>query len=203
MGIFRGHVSLIILLDNRMFALRTLLLLAVGAISIANSQETLYAHCELIADACPTVSGTVDFRQRPGDDIEIKVNITGLDPTDGYDLHGIHIHSYGDLSDLCSSFEGHWNPYDNDHGAPWNPPNARHPGDWGNLEESSDGDILTTFTDYYADLSGELSIVGHGLVLHEHFDDLGLGNSEDSLTNGNSGSRYGCCVVGLSDDRHW
>ncbi len=46
------------------------------------------------------------FRHIPGQDLEVKVMITGLDPTDGYNTHGLHVHAYADLSDGCSSFSG-------------------------------------------------------------------------------------------------
>ncbi|GFS33617.1 hypothetical protein NPIL_551721, partial [Nephila pilipes] len=32
--------------------------------------------------------------------------------------------------------------------------------------------------------------------IHAHKDDLGHGGDSDSLRNGNSGRRIGCCVIG-------
>jgi len=178
-------------------------LLAALVVVCAQAQDTLYAHCDFRAKDAVDMMGTVDFRQKPGEEIEIKVDISGLPTDDGYFVHALHVHSYGDFSDSCLSFEGHWNPFGTNHGAPFDPPTDRHPGDFGNMPKNPDGTIQITFTDYFATLSGETNIVGHGMVLHEHYDDLGRSDDPDSLVNGAAGGRYGCCVITYSDDRHW
>ena len=39
--------------------------------------------------------------------------------------------------------------------------------------------------------------------VHEGRDDLGRGNSPNSLQTGNGGAPIACCVVGLSDNWNW
>merc|ERR1712133_183708 len=59
-----------------------------------DGDNTMYAHCELVADATPDIKGSVEFRQKVGGLLEIRLNVTGL-PTDDPDRdrnHGVHIH---------------------------------------------------------------------------------------------------------------
>lgn len=44
-------------------------------------------------------------------------------------------------------------------------------------------------------LSGIHSIIGKSLSVYENADDLGEGEDEDSLIDGNSGLILGCCIV--------
>ena len=46
-------------------------------------------------------------------------------------------------------------------------------------------------------MSGERSIIGRAIVVHEGIDDLGLGGNEGSKTTGNAGGRVGCGVIGI------
>ena len=39
--------------------------------------------------------------------------------------------------------------------------------------------------------------------LHEHYDDLGRGGTEDSIASGDSGSRIACCAIKLLDGSEW
>lgn len=49
----------------------------------------------------------------------------------------------------------------------------RHVGDLGNVEAGADGVAKISFTDKLISLSGETSVVGRSLVIHEGQDDLG------------------------------
>ena len=46
-------------------------------------------------------------------------------------------------------------------------------------------------------MSGERSIIGRAIVVHQGTDDLGLGGSPGSKTTGNAGARVACGVIGI------
>lgn len=73
----------------------------------------------------------------------------------------------------------------------------RHVGDLGNIKADANGLVDFTTQDSLINLSGEYSIIGRGLVIHEGEDDLGKGNHPDSLKTGNAGGRAGCGVIGI------
>ena len=59
-------------------------------------------------------------------DIEIKVDVTGLPTDEAPKLHGLHVHEFGQTTpEGCDSMGGHWNPDGVNHGAPNDPLNAR------------------------------------------------------------------------------
>ena len=59
------------------------------------------------------VQGTINFEEFNTEPrIRISGKITGLAPG----LHGFHIHEYGDFTDGCASFGGHYNPFNMNHG---------------------------------------------------------------------------------------
>ena len=85
----------------------------------------------------------------------------------------------------------------------------RHVGDLGNIAVSEEEIAFVRIEDHLVKLSGETSVVGRAIVVHEGrevilfiwnlffegTDDLGLGGEEDSLTTGHAGARAGCCVI--------
>ncbi|XP_013379762.1 uncharacterized protein LOC106151196 [Lingula anatina] len=144
------------------------------------------------------ISGDIYLVQR-GNLLEVRVNISGL-PTEGNSLkHGLHVHTYGDLSDGCASTGGHFNPANVRHGSPTDLPNKRHVGDWGNVERDSDGNVVTAFLDSVASLWGPNTIIGRAIVIHASEDDLGRGGDKGSSLSGNAGPRLACCVIGISN----
>ncbi|KAL5287899.1 hypothetical protein ACFFRR_008627 [Megaselia abdita] len=138
------------------------------------------------------VKGNITFTQAAcGQNVLIRVYVTGLSKG----LHGFHVHEKGDLTNGCASTGGHFNPDKVNHGAPAD--NVRHVGDLGNIKANDDGIVDTTFHDAIINLSGEFSIIGRGLVIHEGEDDLGKGGNSDSLKTGNAGNRAACGVIGI------
>lgn len=111
--------------------------------------------------------------------------------------HGFHIHQWGNLSNGCITAGPHFNPENKTHGGPFS--EIRHIGDLGNVVSDENGNALYELVDEKLTLFGINSIIGRSLVLHHDEDDLGLGNSPDSKTTGNSGSRIACGVIGLTE----
>ncbi|XP_030764245.1 superoxide dismutase [Cu-Zn]-like [Sitophilus oryzae] len=134
--------------------------------------------------------GTVYFN-KTSDGILITGFISGLTEGD----HGFHIHSFGDLTNGCTSTGSHFNPHNVNHGGPNS--SVRHVGDLGNINANSSGIATIDILDSIISLSGEHSIIGRAVLVHADPDDLGLGGYEDSLTTGHAGARVGCGVVGI------
>ncbi|XP_022251110.1 superoxide dismutase [Cu-Zn]-like [Limulus polyphemus] len=111
-------------------------------------------------------------------------------------LHGFHVHELGDLSNGCTSAGGHFNPFEQDHGAPGD--RFRHVGDLGNVVADYDGVTKVHLIDHFLSLTGPLSILGRAIVVHAGEDDLGRGRHPMSKTSGNSGARVACGVIGLA-----
>lgn len=107
--------------------------------------------------------------------------------------HGFHIHEKGDISDAkCASAGGHFNPFNKTHGPPDD--SNRHVGDLGNID--SNGIVAQfNFFDNMISLSGNTSIIGRSVVIHENPDDMGRGGFEDSTANGHAGARIVCAII--------
>lgn len=132
------------------------------------------------------VEGTVTFT-KSGDAVKIVADVTGLTPG----KHGFHIHEFGD----CSSPDGkaaggHFNPTNEPHAG--HEAEKRHEGDLGNLEADSAGKAHLELTDKMMTMSGEKSILGRGVIVHEKEDDL------TSQPVGNAGGRLACGVIGIA-----
>ncbi|AQQ80325.1 SOD [Betabaculovirus altermyunipunctae] len=140
------------------------------------------------------VRGHVTFQQA---DANAMVRIRGALHGLPYGCHGIHIHEFGDTSNGCTSAGEHLNPFGQPHGGPASP--RRHLGDLGNV--CSDGSTVTLFDTFDAMLSlfGPHNILGRSIVVHAMEDDFGLGDDEQSKITGNSGSRLGCGIIGVSN----
>ena len=82
-----------------------------------------------------------------------------------------------------------------DHGAPDG--EIRHVGDLGNIVANSEGVAATKFSDGVVSLTGNRSIIGRGIIVHENVDDLGVGGHPDSKKTGNAGPRFACGVIGI------
>ena len=165
-------------------------LLAAGAIALIAPSAFADEPSKAIAVLHPTkgssVEGTVTFT-KTGDEVKIVADITGLTPG----KHGFHIHEFGD----CSSPDGkaaggHFNPTNTPHAG--HDATPRHEGDLGNLEADSSGKAHLELTDTMMTMSGDKSIVGRGVIVHEKEDDL------KSQPVGNAGGRVACGVIGIA-----
>ncbi|XP_021489399.1 superoxide dismutase [Cu-Zn]-like [Meriones unguiculatus] len=123
--------------------------------------------CMLKGDS--PVQGTTHFEQKASSSEPVVVSgqITG--GTEGQ--HGFHAHQFGDNTQDCTSAGPHFNPHSKKHGGPVG--QERHVGDLGNVTAGKEG-VANVFPEgCVITLSGEQSIIGHTMVVHEKQDDLG------------------------------
>lgn len=168
--------------------LKVVALIAIAlTLSLENAfaQEPTQAIAVLHSSSGSQVTGTVTFT-KTGDTVQVVADITGLTPG----KHGFHIHEFGDCSAAdASSAGGHFNPMKKPHGAP--DAAERHEGDMGNLEADATGKAHLELKDSMLKFSGEYSILGRGVIVHEKVDDW-------SQPVGNAGGRLACGVIGVA-----
>ncbi|XP_075705572.1 extracellular superoxide dismutase [Cu-Zn] [Rhinoderma darwinii] len=165
-----------------------------------NPDNNTYGICNLqpnpkLNESEAKITGHVLLKQSyPNGKLQAHVIVQGfpLDPSES--TRAIHIHSFGDLSNGCDSTGGHYNPFSVKH--------PQHPGDFGNFEVQ-DGQIQQSLTSLEATLFGPYSVFGKSIVVHKLADDLGKGNNQASVENGNAGTRLACCVIGSSSKTSW
>ena len=166
-----------------------LLLAATAALLLApyaHAQDATKAIAVLSSASGSKVTGTVTFT-KAGDDLNVVADVTGLTPG----KHGFHVHEFGDCSAPdASSAGGHFNPAKHQHGD--RAVTDRHIGDLGNLEADASGKAHLEWSDKMMKLSGEGSILGRAVIVHEKEDDL------KSQPVGNAGGRLACGVIGAA-----
>ena len=151
----------------------------------AFAQETTKAIAVLNPASGSQVKGTVTFT-KTGDTVQVVADITGLTPG----KHAFHIHEFGDCSAPDAASAGsHFNPTKEPHGAP--DAAQHHVGDFGNLEADSSGKARLELKSNKLKMSGEHSILGHAVIVHEKVDDW-------SQPLGNAGGRVACGVIGIA-----
>ncbi|KAH8862898.1 Superoxide dismutase [Cu-Zn] isoform 1 [Schistosoma japonicum] len=159
----------------------------------SQSQGKMKAVCVMSGSA--GVKGVVNFTQDTTDGpVHIHGEFSGLKPG----KHGFHVHEFGDTTNGCTSAGAHFNPTNQEHGAPND--SIRHVGDLGNVVATDDGKGVYDATDKLISLSGPHSIIGRTMVIHENEDDLGRGGHDLSKVTGNAGGRVACGVIGLAAD---
>ena len=169
-------------------ALRVVALLAVALVlTLGNAfaQEITKAIAVLHPASGSNVTGTVTFT-KTGDTVQVVADIAGLTPG----KHAFHIHEFGDCSAPDAASAGsHFNPTKKPHGSPDSP--EHHAGDFGNLEADSSGKAHLELKSNMLKFSGESSILGHAVIVHEKVDDW-------SQPVGNAGGRHACGVIGIA-----
>ena len=154
--------------------------------AVAQGAEPTKAIAVLSSASGSNVAGTVTFTPS-GDGVKVVADITGLTPG----KHGFHIHEFGDCSAKDATSAGaHYNPTSHQHAAP--DAAERHVGDLGNLEADASGKAHLENTDKMLKLSGDNSIVGYAVIVHEKEDDL------KTQPTGNAGGRVACGVIGVA-----
>ncbi len=172
------------------FYCSALALLAAGSLAFTAASAFAQEPTKAVAVLHPTknskVEGTVTFT-KSRDGVKIVANLTGLTPG----KHGFHIHEYGDCSSPDGkSAGGHFNPAKAPHAGHDMTP--RHVGDLGNIEADSAGKAHLKLTDKLMTMSGENSIIGRGVIVHEKADDL------KTQPTGDAGGRVACGVIGIA-----
>ena len=118
--------------------------------------------------------------------------VNGL--TDG--KHGIHIHESGDLNKDCHNVGSHFNiKHGTTHGAPGDL--NKHTGDLGNITSLNGEARFDIFVRglHIGQQSGPTSILNRALIIHSSEDDLGMYNTTESKTTGNSGTKIACGLI--------
>ncbi|KAI9486514.1 MAG: superoxide dismutase [Benjaminiella poitrasii] len=186
---FLFHLFLIDLSNTMRFTALAILASAL----VASACNTPIKAIAFLNNTSAGVIGSVTFTQLSHDSpTEVFANISGLPQGD----HGLHVHQYGDLSNGCTSFGAHYNPFNKTHGSPTD--KNRHVGDFGNIVADANGHATLNLTIPTLRLNGPYSIIGRGIVVHTGKDDLGLGGTPLSNTTGNAGDRLACAVIGYA-----
>lgn len=170
-----------------------------SAATVQPTEQSHHAHSEThgpnvtkaVAVLVPTdgndVRGVVLF-EKLEKGIRVVADIQNLTPGD----HGFHVHEFGDCSAPdATSAGGHFNPGGHDHGGPNS--DVRHVGDLGNVTANESGVAHLEHTDNMLSFSGENSVLGRGLIVHEVHDDL------TSQPTGAAGARVACGVIGVAN----
>ena len=135
-----------------------------------------------------TVHGVVRFHENDDETVTITASFDGLEPGQ---QHAIHIHEFGDCTDLHGkSAGGHYNPEGRPHGLPSSP--ERHAGDLGNLQADDTGHAELELTVDNLSIAGVRNpILGRAVIVHMKPDDGGQ-------PTGNAGGRAACGAIGIA-----
>jgi Cu-Zn family superoxide dismutase len=170
--------------------------LSLSAVLVASAQDatpvaTPGAPLEVpLIDAEGNAVGLATFTESE-DGVTVTVLAEGLTPGE----HGWHLHEVGICdpagAEPFESAGGHWNPTDQEHGAPDAP--SHHVGDFGNFTATADGlaEAEITTPDFTLG-EGPTSVFdedGTAIIIHAGMDDL------TSQPSGDSGPRFACGVV--------
>lgn len=161
------------------------------AVAFSDAQSVFYGHAEIFGASDAGVIGYVTFSPNAQNSslIDMAVNVSGITMNKGA-LHGVHIHQYGDISNSSGlAAGGHWNPTNAPHGCPGNV--SRHYGDCGNWNVDANGNIVQTKTLDLLAITGQYSIIGLAVIIHNATDDC--------ATVPSSGTRLAQGVIGIAN----
>ncbi|XP_013106016.1 superoxide dismutase [Cu-Zn] 5 isoform X2 [Stomoxys calcitrans] len=98
------------------------------------------------------IDGLMTFQQLPyNNDVKVTLNATGIPAG----KHALHIHTYGDLTEGCTSTGGQFaNNF------------------LGNIDVKENGEVSVVFISIYLTLFGYNGIIGRSIVIHERPIDL-------------------------------
>jgi superoxide dismutase, Cu-Zn family len=121
------------------------------------------------------ISGRIVFTQKTRySNTEVSIDLHGF-KLFNTNVHAIHIHEYGDLTDGCKSLGSHYNPYNELHGNIEINGKKRHVGDLvNNIVPDIYGNVNLKYVDNLVKLFGPRNIFGRSVVIHALPDDLGL-----------------------------
>lgn len=153
------------------------------------------------------IVGSVKFHQcEEGRPTKVHISLSNLPPNT---TRGFHFHTYGDLSQGCKTLCEHFNPTNKLHGSNLLYGNDRHAGDSiNNITSDEKGVVNIIYMDDMIGLTGNNSVVGRSVVIHENQDNLGIYRYENSekgklsATTGDAGSRIACSVIGIAPENH-
>eukprot|EP01127_Copromyxa_protea_P016471 TRINITY_DN4900_c0_g1_i2.p1 TRINITY_DN4900_c0_g1~~TRINITY_DN4900_c0_g1_i2.p1 ORF type:complete len:486 (+),score=102.35 TRINITY_DN4900_c0_g1_i2:1136-2593(+) len=141
--------------------------------------------------ACTTCAGTMYISQSsPGSPIKF---LAIFENTGEEVPHGIHIHTFGDLTlPNAANAGGHWNPTSASHNLP--PALDRHYGDIGMVQTYYKGKAYYEYTDnLITDIN---ALIGRSIILHKNRDH---GNGQGCDASGNSGPRIAMGAIGIQN----
>ncbi|KAH3695272.1 superoxide dismutase [Cu-Zn]-like [Dreissena polymorpha] len=165
----------------------------------------VYATC-YFNDSYTPIKGRVDFMQdmqMTPPRMQVRVQAWGLPESTMNDAeHAMHVHQWGDTTRNCYS-AGPYFDLDRQGGPNAIDRTARTDGYFGNLRQTNNGMIDTTFIVQNLMLTGERGLMGRSVVLKEGPDDMGRGQTPESLQTGNAGAPIACCVIGYADSWNW
>lgn len=171
-----------------------------------HGEKEIHIHCEVVPNSKlqdgDDVRGHIHMIQKGDEPVHIYIGLGGFDMTkeNAPMTHGIHIHTYGDMSESCESLGSHFNPDDTVHAG--KDAHIRHIGDLGNIGCNMKGEIDHHMTDDRISLHGKDSIIGRSIAVHYGPDDMGLGGNAGSIKGGNAGPKVACCIIARADPAH-
>jgi Cu-Zn family superoxide dismutase len=164
-----------------------LLIASVSQFASGQEQTPDEAVCVVVSTEGSQCKGVVRFQATEDGQVKIGAALGGLKPNQ---KHAIHIHQFGDITDLSgASAGGHYNPEGKPHGLP--PSKERHAGDLGNLQADGSGNAKYELVVDNISIGADHSILGRAIVIHALPDDGGQ-------PTGNAGARIGFGVIGIA-----
>ncbi|KAF9879638.1 Superoxide dismutase [Colletotrichum karsti] len=181
-----SYLALWPIFNLRRTTISILVIPCVAALDPFGPDHRSFALCVVRGDS--KITGSIVFEQESESaPTKITWDISGQDANA---KRGMHIHTFGDNTNGCTSAGPHFNPHNKTHGAPTD--TNRHVGDLGNIDTDANGNSKGSTEDSFVKLIGPESVIGRTIVVHGGTDDLGKGGNEESLKTGNAGPRPAC-----------